>query len=230
MMHTVFKHISFQIISAIKRVILTSAVQYRPLRRLQSEAGVALVMVLILAAIALATMAGLIFMTTSGTQITGGQKRYKTSLEAGFGGADVTFEMITARDNPNIPGLVNFNLPAQAIGGPPDDCLTQKLNDATETWEAACENTLDIDPATASTYDLTFRLGTDPFYTVYSKIVDTTEGNSGSDQGLTSKGVVTSNSGEIMPMSVPYLYTIELDVRNTARASDRAKLSILYEY
>ena len=54
-----------------------------------NEKGIALVMVLILSAIALAIMAALVYMLISGTQISGMQKRYRTALEAGVGGADV---------------------------------------------------------------------------------------------------------------------------------------------
>ena len=64
---------------------------------LSNEKGIALVMILILSAIALAIMAGLIYMITAGTQISGMQKRYKTALEAGKGGTDITYQLIAAR-------------------------------------------------------------------------------------------------------------------------------------
>ena len=56
-----------------------------------NERGIALVMVLILSAIALAIMAALIYMITVGTQASGMQKRYRTALEAGKGGADISY-------------------------------------------------------------------------------------------------------------------------------------------
>ncbi len=67
------------------------------MRLIKNEKGIALAMVLILAAIALAIMAALIYMITTGTQISGMQKRYKTALEAGMGGADMTYQFIAAR-------------------------------------------------------------------------------------------------------------------------------------
>jgi hypothetical protein len=67
-------------------------------------------------------------------------------------------------------------------------------------------------------------------YTVYGKIVDTVDGNSGGDLGLIKGGVVNSNSGEVAVVSIPYLYTIELDVENAASRAERAKLSVLYQY
>lgn len=196
---------------------------------LLNEKGIALLMVLVLAAISLAIMAGLIYMVVSGTQISGMQKRYKTALEAGIGGADVTLQLLSARGDPGIP-LTNFLITASDVGG--IDCLTDKLNKKTNDWNAACNNLLTIDRDDATTYDMTFDLGVAPFptYTVYSKIVDTVEGNSGGDEGLIKSGVVNTNPGEVTVMSVPYLYTIEIDAQNSTNPSERAKLSILYQY
>ena len=57
------------------------------MKALRNDRGIALVMVLVLSGIALAIMAGLIYMATSGTQVSGLQKRYKTALEGGLAGA-----------------------------------------------------------------------------------------------------------------------------------------------
>lgn len=193
--------------------------------KLRNEKGIALVMVLILSAIALAVMAGLIYMITSGTQISGMQKRYKTALEAGKGGADVTYQLIAARGNPNIPGI-NFNQTASST------CLTDKLNKSTANWTSTCDKSLNIIPGTTSTYDMYFDLGESPYptYRIYSKIVDTVEGNSGGDEGLLGKGVVSAGSAEVTVVSMPYLYTLEVNAENQTNPSERAKLSILYQY
>src|SRR4030067_1587792 len=65
--------------------------------KIRNEKGIALVMVLVLSAIILIIMAGLIYMLTTGTQLSGMQKRYKTALEAGIGGADITYQVIALR-------------------------------------------------------------------------------------------------------------------------------------
>jgi len=197
---------------------------------LSTEKGIALVMVLILAAIALAVIAGLIYMITSSTQISGMQKRYRTALEAGMGGVDVTYQLIAARGNPNIPNI-NFS---QSIS---DACLIAKLNTTTSStnW-GSCDFTkatsMSITPGDTSTYDFTFDLGSAPYptYRGYAKIVNTVEGNSGGDEGLIGKGVVSSGSGEIQVMSIPYLYTIEVNAQSTSNPNERAKLSVLYQY
>jgi hypothetical protein len=78
---------------------------------------------------------------------------------------------------------------------------------------------------------MTFTLGTVPLeYAVYSKIVDTVEGNTGGDEGLLNCGVVCSNPGEVQVVKVPYLYTVEIDAENSTNVAERAKLSILYQY
>ena len=194
-----------------------------------NEKGIALVMVLILSAIALAIMAALVYMLTSGTQISGMQKRYRTALEAGVGGADVTFQLIAARGDPGIP-LNNFIITASSVGG--YNCLTDKLNNSTSAWNGVCSTSVVIDPTDPATYDMSFELGTPgfPTYKIHAKIVDTVEGNSGGDFGLTKTAVVATGQGEITPMSIPYLYTVEIDSQNVANPTERAKYSVLYQY
>jgi len=195
-------------------------------RNLQSaicnERGIALVMVLILSAIALAVMSGLIYMIIAGTQISGMQKRYKTALEAGMGGADVTYQLIGARGDPGISGI-GLTITATS------SCLTDKLNKSTANWGSGCDSSMTVG---SSSNDMYFDLGASPYptYRVYAKIVDTVEGNSAADEGLGGEGVTSSGSGEVIAVSMPYLYTIEVDAENKANPSERAKLSILYQY
>jgi hypothetical protein len=199
-----------------------------------NERGVALAMVLILSAIVLAIIAGLIYMITSTTQISGMQKRYRTALEAGMGGADVTFRLLAMRGDPDLAMRTAIGY-SRTIS---DACFTAKLNSTTTAanW-ASCGDysnatAMVIDPLDPTTYDFQFNLGAAPYptYTGYGKIVDTVEGNSGGDEGLLKHGVVNTGSGEITVMSIPYLYTIEVDAENAANPSERAKLSILYQY
>jgi hypothetical protein len=119
-----------------------------------------------------------------------------------------------------------------------DACFAAKLNFTTSStnW-AACGSypnatAMLIDPTDPTTYDFRFDLGTAPYptYRGYAKIVDTVEGKSGGDEGLLKNGVVSSGSVEITVMSIPYLYTIEVDAENRDNPSERAKLSILYQY
>jgi hypothetical protein len=213
------------------------------MRPFRNEKGIALVMILVLAAIALAIMTGLIFLITSGTQVSGVQKRYKTAIEAGLGGADITYQFIARRGeatgqnallsalstlNPVIysASCTGTNIAGQSFTG-----LAAKLNTPSTSWSGSCNGLVaSINPSLTSTYDMKFDLGTSPTYRVYAKIVDTVEGNSGGDEGLLKGGVVLSNTGEVNVLSIPYLYTIELDAENPSNPYERAKFSIIYQY
>ena len=77
-----------------------------------------------------------------------------------------------------------------------------------------------------------FDFGTspNPTYRVFVKIVDTVEGITIADKGLGGEGVVVAGSGVVQGLKNPYLYTMEMDAENTLNPSERAKLSILYQY
>lgn len=221
---------------------------------IRNEQGIALVMVMILSLIALATMSGLIYMVTSGTQISGIQKRYTTALEAGKAAKDVAYQVINLKAyESNISDLMTdisgyITTPdACAVANTayilPDDStcadhiadcsantypgLCVKLTLPTECW-TGCDSDLTIDATDAASFDMTFDLGN---YTAHAKIVDTVFGNSSpSTETLgDGKGVVDSGN-EITSSHVPFLYTIEVDAQDTANPAERARLSILYQY
>lgn len=219
-------------------VIRGFAANLKPLTqnpKLLNEKGIALLLVMVLSAIALGMMAGLIYMITSGTQISGMEKRHKIALDAGMSGVAVTSQVIAARGSlldAALTGPLSLVITpivcstlataeCTAIGAYTG--LSTKLNLPTSCWSLSCDRSLTTGPGNN---DMSFVLGN---YSVFGKIVDTAVGNSGGDEGLLTKGVVNA-SGEITPMSIPYLYTIELDAELTVNPSKRAKLSILYQY
>ena len=229
------------------------------MRLLRNEKGIALAMVLILSLIALMVTAGLLYIITSGTQISGMQKRYKTALEAGGGGADLTYQFVAFRGDllttnaflaelntslilsavTTLAGCSGTNMDGTTFTG-----LAAKLNASSSTWSADCKDIVTtspyypsfiINPGNPKTYDFTFDLADalNPAaeYRVFSKIVDTVEGNSGPDTGaLVSKGVVGSAGAEIIVVHKPFLYTVEIDSQNSTNPMERARLSILYQY
>ena len=214
----------------------------------RSENGVVLLMVLILSAVALAIMTALIYMITIGTQTSGMHKRYRSALEAGIAGSDVLAQVIQLRgDISSLSTLgTTTRTPATCTGTSINTGInytgiqTKIMTSATGTTGTAnwsgCDSFLKIDSSPTSTsYDLKFTLGSSPQYNVYAKIVDTVEGNTSgansSGSNLNNKGVVaTYGSGEISVMSIPYLYTIEIDAENTnPNSTERAKLQVLYQ-
>jgi hypothetical protein len=211
---------------------------------LSTERGVVLVVVIILSAVVLLIMTTLIYMVTTGTQVSGLQKRYKTALEAGAGGSDVFYQLIALRGqeadtNAFKANLDSFNLntdlttPGACTGvlsGATYTGLQAKLLTPSTSWGVNCDSSISIDPNTPASYDMKIELGTTTKYSVYAKIVATTEGNTGGDIGLLNKGVVSANTGEVAVMPISYDYAIEAVAVNSSRADERAKLSILYEY
>lgn len=211
----------------------------------KSEKGVVLVVVLILSAVALVLVTTLIYIVTVGTQTSGFQKRYRTALEAGVAGADILTQVIELRGDTSTLALLSpvTTVPAACTGNSSAGALytgmqAKILTSTTGTtgWSADCDRSYTIDPASPTSYDVKFQLGSNPKYNIYAKIVDTVEGNT-STAGtpvatLWVKGVVSSNSGggEIALQKVPYQYTIEVDAENAANPVEKSKLSVLYQY
>lgn len=200
------------------------------MKALKNDKGIALVMVLVLSGIALAIMAGLIYMVTSGTQVSGLQKRYKTALECSTAGAEVVYATIGERGQLSFPNLAITYTSSL-------NCLASKLTLQTSSvnW-AGCTpfakaTSTTINPTDATTYDFLFNLGSDPYTCrVNAKIVDTIEGNTAPDSGWIQGGVVWSKS-EFYPIPRPYYYSIEVHTeKQDQQTPERAKLSILYQH
>ncbi len=114
---------------------------------------------------------------------------------------------------------------------PPYTGLETKLKLPTICW-SGCDSSVSIDPGPPGTYDMRFQLGTAPapLYNVYVKIVDATYGNSGANPNLVKNNVIKTGSGEIVPVQILYLYTIEVLSQNSVNPLERAKTSVLYGY
>ena len=198
------------------------------LRHLDNESGMTLVIVMVLAAVALIVMSALIYMATSGTEVSGMGKRYTNALEAAVGGTDAMRGLINVRDANNFTlqnGAVNLTSFSNAA------CTNKKLTMPTDEWTSngcpANSDSWTIDTGNTQTYDMKLSLGGN--YTVYAKIVSTILGNTQAANGLVKTGVVGSGSGTVSVPPVPYIYTIEALAQN-ATAPERSKVSAVYEY
>ena len=186
------------------------------MKKLRNEKGFALAFVLILAAIALAMTLGMLFMVSRGSYVSGQQKRYRTAVEAGRGGVESMLQLIKSRGV--AAGWMTVDNQAS---------LDAKLVTSTTAW-VGLDSSITIDPSSPSTYDMWVDLG--PTYRVYSKIVDTVEGNSAASDELLKTGVVNTSSGEVVVVGIPYLYTIEVLSQSRTNATERSKFSVLYQY
>lgn len=223
----------------------------------KSEKGIALVMVLVLSAVSLMLMTALLYMISVGAQTSGMQKRYRTALEAGISGSDITAQIIglhnadNAAMNTAVSGFLDA-LSLNASSSVSSSCtgtayasgtgqqfsgMAAKIMTSSTTWNTSSCGTNDL-IADPTHYDFRFTLGTSPQFNVYAKIVDVVEGNTGSAGGggggsvhQFSANAVVSTSNEIPTPTIPYQYTIEVAAENaSSNTGERARLSILYQY
>jgi hypothetical protein len=142
------------------------------MKTIRNEKGFALGFVMVLAAIALVFTLAMLVMVSRSSFISGQQKRYRTAVEAGHGGVGAMLQLISSR------GVISDNVYSnQSI--PSTTNLGTKLSRTSTSW-GSIDNSITIDPDVSSSYDMRIDLGT---YRVYTKIVDTVEGNSGADEG-----------------------------------------------
>jgi hypothetical protein len=211
----------------------------------RNEKGVALVLVLILSLIGLAMVAALLFMVTQSTSMSGYHRLYRTAEDAGLGGTSVVTEYITSAiplvaqelklDNTsmavlNTSGLgatLNAKYETQLTAGV-TPCLIQKLASSTGNWTSCGSSDESLDPTEEP--DLKFDLGN---YRVYTKIVDTVQGNTDSGGlkpgALRGTGVVDSQ-GRISPAANPSLYRIEVQAQGKTNTREVSRYSVLYAY
>ncbi len=102
---------------------------------------------------------------------------------------------------------------------------------STANWTNCGADDKTFDPA--SNTDMTFELGTGPTYRIFTKIVDTTKGNTDTS-GLVTEGelggtnTVNANSAMVSPPQIPYLYSVEVQAEDSGNARERSNLSVLY--
>lgn len=202
------------------------------MKTFRNHKGFALPFVLILAAIALTITVAMLVMLGRGSFVSGQQKRYRTALEASRAGMEAMMQLIASGGSPAAIAALPFagkDVPNPAslgtkLAGP---VLPTVL--PTGNWPGwqGLDNAITIDPDVPATYDMRIDLGT---YRVYTKIVDTVQGNSEVGSELLKSGVVSMGSGEVVAVSVPYLYTIEVLSQSQVNPTERSKLSVLYQY
>lgn len=203
-------------------------------RLMNQEQGFALVTSLMMTFISLVIVMAVFYMITQNVQRTGAFKRYKTALEASYGGTDIIVKEIVPLVLQNITDpktfletqyggtLTNFSVATTST------CMIDKLTKETSQWGSTCSTTT----SAKSGPDMTFQLqatGGRP-YTVYSKIIDTVNGNT-DISGLQLGGAgVAESSSIITPQHIPYVYRMEVQTERSTNATEQANLSVVYAY
>jgi hypothetical protein len=204
------------------------------LKAITNEKGVALVTSLMLTLISLTIIMALLYMITAGTKLTGAQKRYKSSLDAANGGAEIALKdiMPTVMRNVGDANLVTLvqndftgvNLQVNSTM----TCLQAKLTTPTDAWPAGCSNV--SEPKQAPDMTMTLQATAGNSFQVYAKIVDTVKGNS-ETSGLQLEGTgVSENSPTLSPQHFPYVYRLEVQGERAVNAQEQANISALYAY
>lgn len=201
------------------------------MKHIRNERGIALVTALMLTLISLAIVLSLLYIVTQGTKVSAVHKRYKTSLEASYGGVEVfTKEVIPmVLQGTSLSTLIMTANPSTA-----SPCFISKLSNAPSSWGAVCgPDSRTTDPKVQPDLMLTLQgSGLQPNFTVYAKIVDTMPGNSdtsGIDMLDSGAGVAYGSSG-VSPKHMPATYRIEVQGEREKNPLEKANLSILYAY
>lgn len=207
----------------------------------RNEKGIALVTALMFTLICLAMIMTLMYYVLTSTKMSAAQKRYRSSLEASYGGAELVTKSIIPKLFSNYStGKLSLmadygssiSLRIAGAGMSTDDMLKTKLTSATADWGSASKT---VNPK--DTPDMIFTLngvngGSN--FNVYSKIVDTVPGvglvdSSGVDYLDAGIGVAGTSSSTQTPRT-PSIYTVEVQGEAAVNPKEKAALSVLYAY
>lgn len=201
---------------------------------LNNEKGIALVTALMLTLISLTIIMALLYMITAGTKLSGAQKRYKSSLEASQGGAEILLKDIipTVMRNYSSSTLVtqvqnDFSAVTLQVDSA-QNCLQAKLTRPSSQWPAGCSNT--SNPKESPDISFNLQATTGNSFVVYTKIVDTVKGNT-DVSGLQLEGAGVAESSPVLtPQHFPYIYRLEVQGERATNAKEQANISALYAY
>ncbi|GAM07848.1 hypothetical protein OR1_00117 [Geobacter sp. OR-1] len=218
------------------------------MKPIRNQKGMALVTSLMLTLISLTIVMFLMYLITSGVQLSGANKRYKTSLEASYGGVEIIAKDVMPQLFANISSPsaaisaggfgTAFNFPA-TTDATANACLHKKLTSPSSSW-GTCSST--TDPKTSPDMRLTLNSTTSDPYTLYSKIVDTVCSDSrpypeGKCTGSDLSGVyldgglgVAGGNSDVAVQPKPALYRIEVTAEHSGNSQEKSNLSILYAY
>ena len=182
-----------------------------------SERGVALILVLVLSTIALLVMTTVLYVITTGTQLSGSEKRYRTAHEAALGGVEVFRKIVQDQAATTIPGVTIVYQPSPAA-------FTTKLTGANLT---GYDTSVSINPSVPSTYDMYVDLG-NPVYRVYAKMVQKQQGNTnkGYKNVRIKTGVVPADPG-MGVVNVTY-YTMTILAQKAANPTERVRMDLVH--
>jgi len=210
------------------------------MRQLRNENGVALVVSLMFSLICLAMVLTLMYFVLATTKSSGAQTRYRSSLEASYGGTEFITKTVIPRlfsdySTGRTSLISDFGSSGSlALTMSDNAVLKMKMFNSTKDW--SLPNSMTSVNAKDSP-DITFTLPGQngaQGYKVYTKIVDTTKGvglldSSGIDYLDSGIGVAGAGSST-QSMRTPNVYTIEVQGEKAVNPKEKASLSVVYAY
>jgi hypothetical protein len=225
------------------------------MKLIKNENGVALITALMFTALILVISMSLLYMVTVGTRQSGILKRYRSTIDAAYGGSDIVVKDIittafgfsdysSAHPGSTFSGYMNAAM--GTMNSPSfSNCLRQRLTLPRSQWSGGCE-TVTMDPKDSADISFNLNATSGSTYSLYSKIVDTMDrkflvldagesktviiaGNSDTS-GFVLDGVSTTGAAPITVPHYPYVYRIEIQGERQQNAVEKTNISILYAY
>lgn len=201
---------------------------------IRNSQGIALVTSLMLTLISLTIVMALLYMVTQGIKTSGQSKRYRTAVEASYGGVEIMVKDIIPVMMQNYSSATfatdvqtSFNgVGLQVLSG--SKCMQSKLVRSTTDWPSGCSSV--SNPASSPDMQMTLQATSGNPFIVRSKIVDTVVGNSDTS-GLQLEGSgVAESSSLLTPKSIPYVYRMEIQGERQSNSTSQANIEVLYAY
>ena len=204
------------------------------MRLIRNNHGIALVTSLMLMLISLTIVMSLLYIVTRGMNASGQNKKYHTSLDASYGGTEILVKDVlpVIMQNYSTAGLATTvqsafaGVSLQFLAN--QSCFQQKITTPTANWPTSCNKS--PDPKKSPDVSMVLQAASGNPFIVYSKIVDTTPGNSDTS-GFQLEGTGVAESGSVLsPQSFPYIYRMEIQGERRDNATTQANMEVLYAY
>lgn len=196
--------------------------------------GIVLVTSLMITMLSLVIVMSLMLMIINSIKASSQLKKYKTALDASYGGVEIVVKDILPTilqnfGNANFVSNIESDFNAVALSVASDqNCLQSKLTSTSLQWPNGCSNTADPKVAPDITFNLAANVGAN--FKIYSKIVETTLGNSDTS-GLQLEGSgVAESSSLLKPKHYPYIYRLEIQGERENSPTAQANIEVLYAY
>jgi len=204
------------------------------MKLLKNNEGIALVTSLMLTLISLTIVMAVLYMVTLSVHQSGQLKKYRTALDASYGGSEIMVSdilpvVLQNYSSTSLVGTVEGTFSGVNLAVvTTQKCLQSKLTKNTSGWSTDCDTSME--PKKSPDMSFTLQAASGNPFIVYSKIVSTVVGNSDTG-GLQLEGAgVAESSSLLTPQHFPYIYTMEVQGERQNNPTTKANIEVLYAY